>query len=132
MGRPTIKYTSCNSFFRVKRAVVKQLNKGLLYWSRTKEAKNCNVKGHFSVLTLGDGEPIRFLVALSYLAYPPFVELLEAAAKEFGFNQEGVLAIPCQASQLQRILSSQHFCDDCKEPWESALIFDRLMKPNRS
>ncbi|KAK3000560.1 hypothetical protein RJ639_020960 [Escallonia herrerae] len=61
--------------------------------------------GYFSVLTVVNGEPKKFLVALSYLRYPPFVKLLEAAEQEFGFDQPGVLIIPCEASEILRILS---------------------------
>lgn len=63
-------------------------------------------KGCFSVVAVGGaGEPKKFFIALEYLSYPPFLELLEAAEKEFGFQQQGVLAVPCEASDLQRILS---------------------------
>lgn len=62
------------------------------------------MEGYFSVLAMGKGEPKKFLVAVNYLAYPPFVKLLEAAEQEFGFDQKGVLALPCEASELQRIL----------------------------
>lgn len=62
-------------------------------------------EGHFTVLTIGNGEQRKFFVALSYLRYPPFLKLLEAAEQEFGFDQPGVLVIPCEANELQRILS---------------------------
>lgn len=61
--------------------------------------------GYFSVITIGHGEPRKFFVALRYLSHPPFLKLLDAAEQEFGFNQEGVLVIPCEPSELQRILS---------------------------
>ncbi|CAI9760673.1 unnamed protein product [Fraxinus pennsylvanica] len=67
--------------------------------------KSDNAKGgHFSVIAIGNGEPKKFSVALDYLCYPPFVRLLEAAEREFGFEQQGVLAIPCEASELRNIL----------------------------
>lgn len=53
----------------------------------------------------GAGEPKKFFIGLEYLSYPPFLELLEAAEKEFGFEQQGVLAVPCEAIELKRILS---------------------------
>lgn len=61
--------------------------------------------GHFSVVTSGNGESKKFLVGLHLLSYPPFVRLLEAAEREFGFEQQGVLTIPCEASELQQMLS---------------------------
>nr|GMC52831.1 auxin-responsive protein SAUR32-like [Ipomoea batatas] len=67
---------------------------------------NCKKKGCFSVVAVGGaGEPKKFFIGLEYLSYPPFLELLEAAEKEFGFEQQGVLAVPCEANELQRILS---------------------------
>ncbi|RVX04986.1 hypothetical protein CK203_019100 [Vitis vinifera] len=75
--------------------------------SSVAEGENVMIKGYFSVLAMGNGEPKKFLVALNYLAYPPFVKLLEAAEQEFGFDQQGVLAVPCEASELQRILSGK-------------------------
>lgn len=62
-------------------------------------------EGYFSVITIGCSEPRKFFVALKYLSHPPFLKLLDAAEQEFGFNQEGVLVIPCEPSELQRILS---------------------------
>lgn len=100
---------SC-SFIGVKLAV-KLLHKYIIFFL-SQGTKNCcriwksdNAKGgHFSVIAIGDGEPKKFSVALDYLWYPPFVRLLEAAEKEFGFDQQGVLAIPCEASELRNIL----------------------------
>nr|GMC48789.1 thylakoid lumenal 15.0 kDa protein 2, chloroplastic [Ipomoea batatas] len=52
---------------------------------------NCKKKGCFSVVAVGGaGEPKKFFIGLEYLSYPPFLELLEAAEKEFGFEQQGV------------------------------------------
>ncbi|KAJ0087810.1 hypothetical protein Patl1_32158 [Pistacia atlantica] len=62
-------------------------------------------KRHFSVLVLSSSDPQKLSVALRYLAYPPFIKLPDAAEQEFGFNQKGVLIIPCEASKLKVILS---------------------------
>ncbi|MCD7473169.1 hypothetical protein HAX54_014806 [Datura stramonium] len=67
-------------------------------------------EGHFVVHAIDDdddGKPRRFVVELSYLADPGFVRLLEQAAEEFGFEQEGVLAVPCRHSDLEKILESR-------------------------
>ncbi|KAJ8623647.1 hypothetical protein MRB53_032188 [Persea americana] len=64
-------------------------------------------EGHFAVLTMDDGCAKRFVIALRYLNHPEFQKLLEQAAEEFGFNQEGALAVPCRASELERILGDQ-------------------------
>ena len=63
-------------------------------------------EGHFVVQTVNDGELKRFIVELSYLTHPGFLSLLEQAVEEFGFEQEGVLAVPCGPSELRRILEN--------------------------
>ncbi|KAK4749323.1 hypothetical protein SAY87_026772 [Trapa incisa] len=45
-----------------------------------------------------------FVIGMEYLMHPKFLELLEKAEREFGFDQMGVLVIPCKASELRRIL----------------------------
>ncbi|KAK0584502.1 hypothetical protein LWI29_014252 [Acer saccharum] len=63
-------------------------------------------EGHFVVHTIDDGELKRFVIGLDYLAHPRFTKLLELAEEEFGFQQAGVLAIPCRSNELQRILEN--------------------------
>ena len=63
-------------------------------------------EGHFVVQTIYDGELKRFVIELGYLAHPGFLKLLELAEEEFGFEQEGVLAVPCGPSELLRILET--------------------------
>lgn len=68
-----------------------------------------NVRGrHFSMVTLGNGKPVKFVIGLRYLTHPKFLELLEKAEWEFGFDQTGMLVITCEASELQRILLRKH------------------------
>lgn len=64
-------------------------------------------EGHFVVQTIYDGELKRFVIELGYLAHPGFLKLLELAEEEFGFEQEGVLAVPCGPSELLRILETR-------------------------
>lgn len=65
-------------------------------------------EGHFVVHTVNEnGEVKRFVIEMSYLAHPEFIRLLEHAAEEFGFEQEGVLAVPCRPNELTRILESK-------------------------
>ncbi|KAI3447569.1 hypothetical protein Pfo_004234 [Paulownia fortunei] len=96
-----------SSFIRVT-YFMKKVPKYLIYlinWgTRCWMTRYATQSGHFSVITTGNGEPKKFLVGLNFLSYPPFVRLLEAAEREFGFEQQGVLAIPCEASKLQQIL----------------------------
>ncbi|OWM82424.1 hypothetical protein CDL15_Pgr001998 [Punica granatum] len=101
---------------KVDYAAVKQLHKGflLLLLRRTTRTCNCligtsrreeNVRsGQFSVVALGNRKPEKFVIGLRYLTHPKFLELLDKAEREFGFDQTGVLIIPCEASELQKIL----------------------------
>ncbi|KAL7133457.1 hypothetical protein ABFS83_12G142400 [Erythranthe nasuta] len=99
-----------SSLLRVKCYLHHKVPKHLIYlincarrcWLTSYAAQS----GYFSVITTGgSGKPKKFLVELTFLSNPPFVRLLEAAEREFGFQQKGVLAIPCEASELQQILS---------------------------
>ncbi|XP_010254452.1 PREDICTED: auxin-responsive protein SAUR32-like [Nelumbo nucifera] len=100
------------SILRLKHAV-RKLQRGVLSSLLSRgDSRIGDVKeGHFAVLTTGDGEPRKFFVALSFLANPEFVKLLEEAEREFGFDQQGVLTVPCQPSELLRILSMRRFRD---------------------
>ncbi|CAJ1968584.1 unnamed protein product [Sphenostylis stenocarpa] len=64
-------------------------------------------EGYFAVLATKGGECKRFVVGLHYLNDPAFLGLLDQAEEEFGFGQEGALAIPCQPQELQKILEGQ-------------------------
>ncbi|CAN4109587.1 unnamed protein product [Withania somnifera] len=66
-------------------------------------------EGHFVVHAIDDGKQMRrFVIELSYLADPGFMRLLEQAEEEFGFQQQGVLAVPCRHSDLEKILESRN------------------------
>ncbi|KAG8647215.1 auxin-responsive protein SAUR32 [Manihot esculenta] len=61
-------------------------------------------QGHFAVIAVKGGEPKRFIMELDHLTNPAFMKLLEQAEEEYGFQQKGVLAVPCQPEELQMIL----------------------------
>ncbi|XP_010940631.1 auxin-responsive protein SAUR50 [Elaeis guineensis] len=61
-------------------------------------------EGHFAVVAVFDEKPKRFVVSLSCLSHPMFLRLLELAEEEFGFRQEGPLAVPCRPSDLEKII----------------------------
>ncbi|KAJ8899828.1 hypothetical protein K2173_019531 [Erythroxylum novogranatense] len=64
-------------------------------------------KGHFAVVAVnGNGEAKRFVLELNYLSDPAFLRLLELAKEEYGFQQKGVLLLPCQPGELQNILDN--------------------------
>ncbi|KAJ6864974.1 hypothetical protein NC651_035512 [Populus alba x Populus x berolinensis] len=64
-------------------------------------------KGHFAVTATKGEEPKRFIVELNYLTNPDFLSLLEQAKEEYGFQQKGVLAVPCRPEELQKILENR-------------------------
>ncbi|GMI80965.1 hypothetical protein HRI_001765800 [Hibiscus trionum] len=61
-------------------------------------------EGHFAVMAVGSGNPKRFILELSYLKNPAFLRLLEEAREEYGFQQMGILTVPCQPEQLLEII----------------------------
>uniref|UniRef100_A0ACD5ZDA3 Uncharacterized protein n=1 Tax=Avena sativa TaxID=4498 RepID=A0ACD5ZDA3_AVESA len=65
-------------------------------------------RGCVPVLVLGeddeDGE--RFVVRVEALRHPLLAALLEMAAQEFGYKQEGILRVPCAVHQFKQALST--------------------------
>lgn len=59
-------------------------------------------EGHLPVY-VGD-EMERFVVRADLLGRPVFLELLRRSAEEYGYEQRGVLRIPCPVPLFQRIL----------------------------
>ncbi|KAJ3693476.1 hypothetical protein LUZ60_008956 [Juncus effusus] len=59
-------------------------------------------KGHLAVCV---GEEMRrFVIPTQYLGHKAFVSLLREAEEEFGFQNEGVLRIPCEVGVFESIL----------------------------
>ncbi|CAO2841049.1 unnamed protein product [Amaranthus hypochondriacus] len=62
-------------------------------------------KGHVPVLVgLEEDELKRFVVPTRYMNHPSIVELLQLSADEFGFNNQGVLHIPCHPQYFETLL----------------------------
>ncbi|CAI9097974.1 OLC1v1034501C1 [Oldenlandia corymbosa var. corymbosa] len=61
-------------------------------------------EGHFAVLAAKTEKPQRFVVELQFLNNPAFLSLLKRAEEEYGFEQKGVLAVPCRPEELEKIL----------------------------
>ncbi|OMO61954.1 Auxin responsive SAUR protein [Corchorus capsularis] len=59
-------------------------------------------KGYLAV-SVGE-EQKRFIIPTEYLSHPAFHILLREAEEEFGFQQAGILRIPCQVSVFESIL----------------------------
>ena len=65
-------------------------------------------KGYVPVIIGDSGEQMgeRFLVHVNLFKKPQFVSLLEMAAREFGYNQPGILRIPCNVEYFRHLLSN--------------------------
>ncbi|KAM1212748.1 hypothetical protein ACFX13_004348 [Malus domestica] len=61
-------------------------------------------EGHVPVY-VGD-EMERFVVNAELLNHPVFVELLNKSAQEYGYEQKGVLRIPCHVIVFERVLEA--------------------------
>ncbi|KAF3786910.1 Auxin-responsive protein [Nymphaea thermarum] len=64
-------------------------------------------KGHFAVLAFNGSEPQRLVLPLGCLADPAFLKLLDKARDEYGFEQQGILTLPCHINELQDIFHGQ-------------------------
>lgn len=64
-------------------------------------------RGCVPVLVCGDGdESVRFVVRVEALRHPSFAALLEMAAQEFGYKQEGILRVPCDVRHFKEVLAA--------------------------
>lgn len=61
-------------------------------------------KGHLAVCVGPDMQ--RFVIPMEYLKHRAFAPLLREAEEEFGFQQEGVLRIPCEVPVFESILKA--------------------------
>ncbi|XP_054813833.1 auxin-responsive protein SAUR71-like [Prosopis cineraria] len=84
-------------------------------------------EGHVPVY-VGD-EMERFVVSAELLNHPIFVKLLNKSAQEYGYEQQGVLRIPCHVFVFERVLEALrlglgHDDDDARD------IHDLLSSPS--
>ncbi|XP_027344745.1 auxin-responsive protein SAUR50-like [Abrus precatorius] len=83
-------------------------SKGMKFLKRTLSftdvSSNDIVPKGFLAVCVGK-ELKRFIIPTHYLTHQAFQMLLQQAEEEFGFQQEGVLKIPCQVSVFQKILN---------------------------
>ncbi|KAF3626273.1 Auxin-responsive protein SAUR41 [Capsicum baccatum] len=80
-------------------------------------------EGHLPVY-VGD-EMERFIVSAELLNHPIFVELLNKSAQEYGYEQTGVLRIPCHVLIFERVLEALRLGDDLQDLFSS--ISDDLL-----
>lgn len=71
--------------------------------SSSSSSLSADVPKGFLAVCVGE-EMRRFVIPTDYLSHRAFGVLLREAEEEFGFQQEGVLRIPCEVSVFERIL----------------------------
>ncbi|TQE12519.1 hypothetical protein C1H46_001910 [Malus baccata] len=77
--------------------------KRTLSFTDVSAAQNDIVPKGFLAMCVGK-ELKRFIIPTEYLGHQAFRILLQEAEEEFGFQQEGVLKIPCEVSVFEKIL----------------------------
>ncbi|XP_054782803.1 protein SMALL AUXIN UP-REGULATED RNA 9-like [Prosopis cineraria] len=83
-------------------------SKGIKFLKRTLSftdvsSSNETVPKGFLAVCVGK-ELKRFIIPTDYLRHQAFEMLLREAEEEFGFQQEGVLKIPCHVSVFEKVL----------------------------
>lgn len=76
-------------------------------------------EGHLPVYVGEEME--RFVVSAKLLNHPIFVELLNRSAQEYGYQQQGVLRIPCHVYLFERVLEAVRLGDDRRLDLEELL-----------
>ncbi|XP_065864962.1 auxin-responsive protein SAUR72-like [Euphorbia lathyris] len=83
-------------------------------------------EGHVPVY-VGD-EMERFIVSAELLNHPIFIGLLNKSAQEYGYDQKGVLRIPCHVVVFERVMEALRLglesCDDDLDEILGSLISD--------
>lgn len=72
--------------------------------TKKKKHKSWVPEGHVPIYVGQEME--RFVVNAELLNHPVFIALLKRSAQEYGYEQQGVLRIPCHVLVFERILES--------------------------
>ncbi|GFZ12633.1 SAUR-like auxin-responsive protein family [Actinidia rufa] len=78
--------------------------------------------GHIPVYVGEEME--RFVVSAELLNHPMFVKLLNKSAQEYGYEQKGVLHIPCHVLVFERFLEALRVGDDSVQDLLNSLSDD--------
>ncbi|XP_009408569.2 auxin-responsive protein SAUR71-like [Musa acuminata AAA Group] len=87
-----------------------------LRWSGKGRRHGEPAQGHFPVYVGEEME--RFEVRTELLARPAFVRLLRLSADEYGYEQRGVLRIPCPVPLFRRLLAAASSTEEEEEKKE--------------
>ncbi|KAL4335439.1 hypothetical protein GQ457_07G015920 [Hibiscus cannabinus] len=72
--------------------------------SLKKQARRSVPEGHVPIYV---GEEMElFVVSAQWLNHPVFIALLNKSAQEYGYNQKGVLHIPCHVLVFERVMEA--------------------------
>uniref|UniRef100_A0ACD6AEN7 Uncharacterized protein n=1 Tax=Avena sativa TaxID=4498 RepID=A0ACD6AEN7_AVESA len=87
---------------------MRELIRRLSFSDRVSDGSGGVPRGCVPLLVVGDGdeECERFVVRVEALRHPALAALLEMAAQEFGYKQEGILRVPCTVHQFKQALST--------------------------
>ncbi|XP_072966780.1 auxin-induced protein 15A-like [Typha angustifolia] len=92
-------------------ATPKSSSKGIKFLKRTlsfadpSSAHSGDVPKGYLAVCVGE-EMQRFVIPTEYLGHQAFAILLREAEEEFGFQQQGVLRLPCDVSVFESLLST--------------------------
>jgi SAUR family protein len=87
---------------------MRELIRRLSFSDRVSDGSGGVPRGCVPLMVVGDGdeEGERFVVRVEVLRHPSLAALLEMAAQEFGYRQEGILRVPCAVRQFKQALST--------------------------
>ncbi|XP_062178738.1 auxin-responsive protein SAUR71-like [Phragmites australis] len=89
---------------------MRELMRRLSFSDRVSDGSGGVPRGCVPVLVCGDGDGDgdgeRFVVRVEALRHPSFAALLEKAAQEFGYKQEGILRVPCAVHHFRDVLAA--------------------------
>ncbi|KAL7103214.1 hypothetical protein ACP275_08G166300 [Erythranthe tilingii] len=80
--------------------------------------------GHLPVYVGEEME--RFVVSAELLNHPIFVNLLDRSAQEYGYEQKGVLRIPCHVYIFERVLETLRAGGEARDLMELLVLSDEL------
>ncbi|KAF5774031.1 putative small auxin-up RNA [Helianthus annuus] len=82
-------------------------------------------EGHLPVY-VGD-EMERFIVSADLLNHPIFINLLNKSAQEYGYEQKGVLRIPCHVLVFERVLEAMRLGEEASYEQLQILLGDEFI-----
>lgn len=87
-----------------KKTTSTEMHERLIASSNDEYRENRVPRGCIPVLVGSDGSMERFVVQVKVLREPCIMELLNMAAQEFGYGQQGILRIPCDAEHFRQMI----------------------------